>query len=139
MAPSPRRTFLTIPTCLEGRVDAEVRIERVKAMETWGTADVGWKINWPTPESPVEVGSAVGRAPRVFARLPSTGTAGECPNASSPVLAAEFPATRGEHIGLDLVRIRYSVGGKEYQNDYEVTLGVCAKGVPAFEGRCAGS
>ncbi len=140
MAPSQRRTFMTLTTCVEGADDLELVVNRVEALDRWSDAELTWKVAWPTASTPVRVGSAAGPAPGRFAELPGRGRPAPCGGGtSSPVLAVEFPRTRSVHIGFDALRVHYSVNGEDHVADYDVGMGICAAGDPDPQGRCAGN
>ncbi|MDP3890061.1 hypothetical protein [Nocardioides sp.] len=140
MAPSKGPTFMTLSGCVEGDEEIEIEIQEVEALEPWSDAELVWKITWPKPARPVQIGSARGTAPRRFTDLPSSGSPRPCGSgANAPVLAVEFPRATSAHIGFEAVRVRYSADGKDYVADYDITLGICAKGVPASAGPCQGA
>lgn len=130
LAPSKDRGFFTIPACVEETGEMQLEIKQVAALRPWADAEVTWKITWPPKDRPVLVGSAYGTAPRRFVDLPSKGVAEPCRIADdSPVLAVEFPRAESEHLGFDGLRVHYTADGESYQADYDVSFGICAKGV----------
>lgn len=138
MAPSPKRAYITIDTCVaEADGDVEVTIEGVSTRGAWSDADLVWKVAWPTSGEPVVAGSAEGPAPPRFRQLPSSGVPDVCGGGdSSPVLAVEFPPATSAHLGFDAVEVRYSTGDQRFASVYDVSLGICAAGVPDPGGPC---
>lgn len=136
MAPTPKRAYLTIGTCVPD-AEGEVTIEDVTAVEPWTEVDLVWKVAWPAPGDPAVAGSDYGPTPSRFHDLPSSGTPDVCGGGdSSPVLAVEFPPATSEHFGFDAMEVRYSVGGDHFNSAYDISLGICAAGVPDPGGPC---
>lgn len=139
MAPTARRAYMTVDTCLEGPGAHEVELTDVAAVGGWSPAELQWKVMWPSDADARVAGSAYGAVPDNAVGLPSSGQVNTCDEPSgSPWLVVQFPRATSAHIGFDSIRVRYSTEAGSYEADYDVSLGVCAKGVPAPPAQCGG-